>query len=67
MVGRVQETLRYYPLDTLHAYRCEGCMFVVIEAVYISLFEDGDDGGDLQTVGNGGISQAEVERPGEDP
>lgn len=42
-------------------------MFVVIEAVYISLFEDGDDGGDLQTVGNGGISQAEVERPGEDP
>lgn len=57
----VSKVRKHYLFKTLHDYRCEGYRFVVIKAVYSRFVGMG------MTPFPPGISQGEVEQPGDDP
>lgn len=59
--------LRHFVLERLHDYRHEGYGAIENEAVYAIFWGGGNSGGNLPKGGNGGISQREVEQPGEHP
>ena len=48
-------------LQALHDYRRQGDGSVIVQAVYGRFLGNGDDGGGLQTCGDGGMCQGVVE------